>query len=255
MPRMRPLDLAQSNSFPNGMGVEFDQAHEFLGLGSGRAVGQAGDHRQDPGEGFDRPARVGVGEGGAGDRLAAEMIMGVGVGVPARFERAQRRRPRQLGVDQHHQVLPAAERLVVSVGVPALDDRLEPPAIDGLDELAENGRRKAHAPLSFLSLYNQKIPRNLIKFPGFAGHALRHVESPRTLSPDSRGPSGDGILATLSPRVPPVGAWMQFVRVGSTGAGSGVGRAQRRDRGPRRGFPVELWEMTSRRSRTQKPGP
>ena len=133
------------------MGVEFDQAQEFLGLGSGRAVGQAGDHRQDPGEGFDRPARVGVGvgEGRAGDRLAAEMIMGVGVGVPARFERAQRRRPRQLGVDQHHQVLPAAERLVVSVGVPALDDRLEPPAIDGLDELAENGRRKAHAPLLF----------------------------------------------------------------------------------------------------------
>ena len=151
------------------MGVEFDQAQQFLGLGSGRAVGQAGDHRQDLGEGFDRPARVGVGEGGAGDRLAAEMIMGVGVGVPARFERAQRRRPGQLGVDQHHQMLPAAERLVVSVGVPALDDRLEPPPIEGLDELAENGRSKAHVPHLFSESRQPENTKESHQFPWFCG--------------------------------------------------------------------------------------
>ncbi len=163
------------------MGVEFDQAQQFLGLGPGRAVGETRDHPQDFGEGFDWPAGIGVGKRRAGDRLAAQMIMGVGVGVPAGCERAQRRRAGELGVDQHHQVLPAAERFVIGVGVSALDDRLEPPPVEGFDKLAENGRSKAHAPLSFLSLCNQKIPRNLIKFPGFAGHALRHVKSALTL--------------------------------------------------------------------------
>ena len=189
---MRPFDLAQSNSFPNGMGVELIRRSSFLASTSGRAVGETGDHRQDLGEGFDRTARVGVSNRRAGDRVAVEVIMGVGVGVPAGFERAQRRRAGELGVDQHHQVLPAAERLVVSVGAPTRHDRLEPPPIEGLDELAENGRSKAHLPLPFLSLYNQKIPRNLIVFPGSARQALRHVESGPKLSPDSRALVGEG---------------------------------------------------------------
>ena len=184
------VGLGPFEQFSQWDGRRVDQAQHFLGLGPGRAIGQTGDHRQDLGEGFDRPARVGVGKRRARDRLAAQMIVGVGVGVPARFERAQRRRAGDLGVDQHHQVLPAAERLVVSVGAPAFDDRFEPPPIEGLDELAENGRSKAHVPLSFLSLDNQKIPRNLIDFLGFAGHAPRNLQSTPPTSPDSRAQAG-----------------------------------------------------------------
>ncbi len=169
---MRPLDLAQSNSFPNGMGVEFDQAQQFLGLGPGRAVGETRDHPQDFGEGFDWPAGIGVGKRRAGDRLAAQMIMGVGVGVPAGCERAQRRRAGELGVDQHHQVLPAAERFVIGVGVSALDDRLEPPPVERIDKLAENGRSKAHAPLSFKSLQPENTEESH-QVPWFCGACLR----------------------------------------------------------------------------------
>ncbi len=166
---MRPLELAQSYSFPSGTGVEFDQAQQFLGLGSGRAVGQDGDHRQDVGERFDGPASVGVGERGAGDLATTEVIMGIGVGVPTGRERAQRRGAGQLGVDQRHQMLPAAKRFVVRVGAPTRPDRLEPPPIERLDELAENGRSKAHVPQPFLCLDNQKIPRNLDQIPWFCG--------------------------------------------------------------------------------------
>ena len=108
---MRPLDLAQSNSLPNGMGVEFDQAQQFFGFGSGRAVGQGGDHRQDLGEHSDGPARVGVGEGRARDLAATEVIMGVGLSVPTGFERAQGRCVGQLSVDQSHQMIPSSETI------------------------------------------------------------------------------------------------------------------------------------------------
>jgi hypothetical protein len=64
----------------------------------------------------------------------------VGVGVPTGFERAQRRRAGKLGVDQDHQMIPAAKRLVVSVSAPARHDRLETPPIEEFDQLAENGK-------------------------------------------------------------------------------------------------------------------
>ncbi|MFI4972702.1 MAG: hypothetical protein ACHP7H_08480, partial [Hyphomicrobiales bacterium] len=83
-------------------------------------------------------------------------------------------------------MVPAVERFVVGIAVVALDDRREAATIEGLDELAENGRLEVHVPPLFLSRYNQKIPRNLIEFPGFAGYAPRHFESPATRSPDSR---------------------------------------------------------------------
>ena len=132
------------------MGVEFDQAQQFFGFGSGRAVGQGGDHRQDLGEHSDGPARVGVGEGRARDLAATEVIMGVGLSVPTGFERAQGRCVGQLSVDQSHQMIPGSKRFVVSVGAEARDDRLEAPPIEGLDEPAENGRSKAHVPQPFL---------------------------------------------------------------------------------------------------------
>ena len=67
---MRPLDLAQSNSFPNGMGVESIRRGRFLASARVERSVSGGDPRQDFGEGFgegfDGPAGVGVGEGRAG---------------------------------------------------------------------------------------------------------------------------------------------------------------------------------------------
>lgn len=46
---------------------------------------------------------------------AAEMIVVLAVGVPARFQAAKARRAAELGEDQDHQVIPAAERLVIGI--------------------------------------------------------------------------------------------------------------------------------------------
>ena len=81
------IGLGPIEQFPQRDGGGVDQAQQFLGLGSGRAVGQGCDHRKDIGERFDGPARVGVGEGGTGDLAATEVIVGVGVGVPTGLQR------------------------------------------------------------------------------------------------------------------------------------------------------------------------
>ena len=43
------------------------------------------------------------------------------------------------------------------VAVVTIDNRLKGATIDGFNKLAENARRKGHAPFLFLSLDNQKI--------------------------------------------------------------------------------------------------
>jgi hypothetical protein len=83
--------------------------------------------------------------------------MMLAIGVPARHEPAQAVEGAELGVNQRDQMVPAAKRLVIGVAVAPLDDGGELASVDGFKKLAEDGRRKAHAPFLFLSLDNQKI--------------------------------------------------------------------------------------------------
>jgi hypothetical protein len=69
-----------------------------------------------------------------------------------------------------------------------LDERLELPAIDGCQQLAENARCIAHAPFLFLSLANQKIDG---KAPSYGACACGISIHPTT-SPDSPARGGRG---------------------------------------------------------------
>ncbi|MEY9718685.1 hypothetical protein ABIA22_001175 [Sinorhizobium fredii] len=106
-----------------------------------------------PGEGLgkdgNRAAGVGIGKGRAPQPAAAEVIVVLAVGVPAGFQAAQARRAAQLGIDQHHQMIPAPERLVVGVGVVIIHNPLEAAPIDRFNQLAKNARCETHAPSSF----------------------------------------------------------------------------------------------------------
>ena len=82
-------------------------------------------------------------------QAAAEMVVVLAVGVPAGFQAAQAVGTAELGEDQHHQMIPARERLVVGVSAVAIHSRLETAPIDRFNQLAKNARPKAHAPFLF----------------------------------------------------------------------------------------------------------
>src|SRR5260370_40290948 len=67
-----------------------------------------------------------------------------------------------------------------------LDDGGELATIDGFKKLAEDGRRKAHAPFLFLSLDNQKIAGKPSVLRGMRCDLLNQMKS----SPDSRALRG-----------------------------------------------------------------
>ena len=77
------------------------------------------------------------------------MVMMLAVSVPADRQAAQAVGGAELSEDQRHQVVPAAEQLVVGVARVAVDDRLKLPPVDGFQKLAEQARREAHAPSFF----------------------------------------------------------------------------------------------------------
>jgi hypothetical protein len=54
--------------------------------------------------------------------------MMMGVRVPGRSQATQAARTAKLGKNQQHEMVPAAEGLVIGVGIMALDDRLKPSA-------------------------------------------------------------------------------------------------------------------------------
>src|ERR1039457_570595 len=115
--------------------------------------------------------------------------MMLAAGVPAGFQTAQAVAGAELGKHQRHQMVPAAERFNESVGTVTLDERLELPAIDGCQQLAENARSIASAPFLFLSLANQKIDG---KAPSYGACACGISIHPTT-SPDSPALMGAGI--------------------------------------------------------------
>src|ERR1019366_847631 len=116
--------------------------------------------------------------------------MMLAAGVPAGFQTAQAVAGAELGKHQRHQMVPAAERFIVSVGTVTRDERLELPAIDGCQQLAENARCIAHAPFLFLSLANQKIDG---KAPSYGACACGISIHPTT-SPDSPAIKGTGAM-------------------------------------------------------------
>src|SRR5439155_27159366 len=67
------------------------------------------------------------------------------IGVEASLEPAQAVEMAELGIDQSHQMIPALERLVVSVSIEPLHDRLKLPSIDRLEKMPEDAIPEAHA--------------------------------------------------------------------------------------------------------------
>jgi hypothetical protein len=92
---------------------------------------------------------VGIAQGRAHERTAAQMVMMVTVGVPTRFQAAQADGRGELGVDQRQQMVPARKRFDVGIAGVTLNERLELAPLDRFQKLAEDARCEAHAPSSF----------------------------------------------------------------------------------------------------------
>src|SRR5260370_37144682 len=82
------------------------------------------------------------------------MVVVMGVGVPRRLQGAQTRDPAKLGLDQRHQMVPAAERLVAGIAGVTLHKRVKPTPRERLGATAKRAIAVTHAP-SFLGLENQ----------------------------------------------------------------------------------------------------
>src|SRR5712691_8594426 len=138
----------------NGGGI--DQPQHLATLASHQPVGQP----RQPGEGLaedrQRAAGIGIGQGRARQRADPEMVVVMGVGVPRRLQGAQTRDPAKLGIDQRHQMVPAAERLVVGIAGVTIHKRVKPTPRDRLEKTAKSAIAVTHA-RSFLSLDNQKV--------------------------------------------------------------------------------------------------
>jgi len=92
---------------------------------------------------------VGVGQGRAHQRAAAQMVMMLTVGIPTRFQTPQADRRGELGVDQRQQMVPARKRFDIGIAGVALHQRVELTPLDRFQKLAEDARCEAHAPSSF----------------------------------------------------------------------------------------------------------
>ena len=97
----------------------------------------------------DRTSRIRIRQRGARKLLDRQMIVMLGVGIEAGLQRTQTVGTAQLRIDQGHEMIPTLERLVVSIGVQPIDNRLNLPSIDRLENIPKNAIGESHArPLS-----------------------------------------------------------------------------------------------------------
>ena len=180
-----------------------DQPERGAGVAPGAPVDLAREHGEGLREDRRGAARAGVRQRRARHGRRAEVVMVLGAGVPARLEGAQARHPAELGEDERDEVLPAAEALVIGVGVVARDGGGEFPPVEGFKQLGEDGRRVAHAPILFLSLDNQKIHRISSENPGFRGMQPRPIESPKDFPRTAVRSAEKGRIPMLRARLTP----------------------------------------------------
>ncbi len=134
-----------------------DQPDHLVAFPPQGSAGQSRQLGEGLGEDRQRAAGVGIGERRARQLADPQVIMMVGVGIPSRLQPAQAPDPAKLGADQHQQMLPAAERLVVGIAGMTIHKPIEPTTRDRLEKVAKNAIAVAHARSCFLSLDNQKV--------------------------------------------------------------------------------------------------
>jgi hypothetical protein len=91
----------------DGRGV--DQAQHRFPVAPDLAVGERREHRKGIGEHPDRAPGVGIGQRGSRQLCCPQVVMVVGVGIPAGDHAAQTVQPAELSEDQRQQVVPAME--------------------------------------------------------------------------------------------------------------------------------------------------
>jgi hypothetical protein len=157
-------------------GSRVDQPQQCRAFTAHLPVDLAGKKGEGPGKHGGGAAAVGIRQGRTRQRPAAQMIMVLAVGVPARFHAAQAAGAAELGVDQRHQMVPTLERLVVRIPVMLVHNPLKATPIDRFNQLAKDARCKAHAP----SLSESRQPEGRRKNPVSRGMRLRHFDSQQT---------------------------------------------------------------------------
>ena len=93
------------------MGVEIDEAQQFLAFAARVPVKLPGQQAKRIGEDRDGAPPVRIRQGGAGDPAGAEVVMVLAVGVEACLKAAQAGGGRKLREDQRHEMVPAPEPL------------------------------------------------------------------------------------------------------------------------------------------------
>jgi hypothetical protein len=149
-----------------------DQAHHGAAFLPGPPVRRGCQHREGLGKDGGRPPRIGVRQRRTRELAGAQMIVMLAVGIEAGLQRAKALKLAQLRIHQGHQMIPALERLVVSVAVLPIHKLGKLPTINRFKQSGKNAIGKSHArPL--LCLDNQQGPICI----GTAEHAPRHSES------------------------------------------------------------------------------
>jgi hypothetical protein len=109
----------------------------------------AGHQTEGLGEDRNGSPPIGIAQGRAHQRAAAQMVMMLTVGVPTRFQPPQADGRRELGVDQRQQMVPARKRFDVGIAGVTRDEPLELTPLDRFQKFTEDARCEAHAPSSF----------------------------------------------------------------------------------------------------------
>lgn len=130
-------------------GRRIDQLHHGRAVASRLPIELAGDQAEGLGEDRNGSPLVGIGQGRADQRAAAQVVMMLAVGVPTRFQAAQADGRGKLGIDQRQQMVPAGKRFDVGIAGVTLDEPVELAALDRFKQLAEDARCKAHASSPF----------------------------------------------------------------------------------------------------------
>jgi hypothetical protein len=130
-------------------GRRIDQLHHGRAVAPRLPIELAGEQAEGLGEDRNRSPFVGIGQGRADQRAAAQVVMMLAAGVPTRFQAAQAGGRGKLGVDQRQQMVPAGKRFDVGIAGVTRHERVELAALDRFQQLTEDARCETHAPSFF----------------------------------------------------------------------------------------------------------
>ena len=126
-----------------------DQLHHLCAVASGLPIELTCHQAEGFSEDRNGSPFVGIGQGRAHQRTAAQMVVMLAIGVPTRFQPPQADCRGELGIDQRQQMVPARKRFDVDIACVTRHEPVELTPLDRFQQLTEDARCETHAPFSF----------------------------------------------------------------------------------------------------------